>query len=40
MTTCPAKKKKRIEKPKLCEECFTNYADPPSKLCSNCENKK
>ena len=37
MTDYPAKKKKLSEKPKLCEECYVNYADPPSKLCPGCQ---
>ena len=37
MTTYPAKKLKRIEKPKPCVECQVNLANPPSKLCHGCQ---
>ncbi len=37
MTTYPAKKLKRTEKPKPCIECRVNLADPPSKLCPDCQ---
>jgi hypothetical protein len=37
MTTYPAKKLKRVEKPKPCVECQVNLADLPSKLCPGCQ---
>ncbi len=40
MTTYPAKKLKRIEKPKPCVECQVNLADQPSKLCLRCSEDK
>lgn len=40
MTTYPAKKLKRTEKPKPCVECKVELADPPSKLCDKCKDVK
>lgn len=36
MTTYPAKKLKRIEKPKPCVECRVNVALHPYTRCLNC----
>lgn len=38
MKDYPAKKQKQY--PKLCEECFENFADTPSKLCPGCSEKQ
>lgn len=36
MTDYPAKKKKLIEKPKLCVKCLVERVAPPDKLCPSC----
>ena len=36
MTTYPAKKLKRVEKPKPCVDCLINVALPPYTRCLSC----